>query len=302
MVLLSIGFASGKCDVYDRLNDLTRYFKDNGIVIGLVESDSNDMHFIKCVIKDEENSYNTSEIKDSFYLYAANILYDIIMDNFQSDVIHKVIKENYGYFRKDEAIDIAGRCICILNGTGTILNGEAFYYTNRKDRIIKKVYEYISDSPEMILEGFLRFRLKEFNNEIEDLVDKVVEEYLVEREYNEFIKLLKYFVEIQESNIEIVNIVINSDGNYCMYDDSYNEITESFLKEVLGENLSGDVNYDDLLVSSLITAAPHYIVIHNLSNVKNKEIIETIKNVFCDRVKICPGCSLCNSMSPLHKM
>jgi putative sporulation protein YtxC len=182
------------------------------------------------------------------------------------------------------------------------IGSDYLYYITRKDKIVKKIYEYISDSTDIIIEGFLRFRLKELNGELEDLVDKIVEEYLVEREYNEFIKLLKYFVEIQESRIDTVNVVIDAYGKYCMYDNNHNEITEEFLKDLLSENMGGEVSYDDLFVSSLITAAPRYIIIHNLFNTHNKEIIETIKNVFNERVKICTGCDLCMSKSPVHKL
>ena len=44
--------------------------------------------------------------------------------------------------------------------------------------------------------------MKELREDIEEIIDKVVEEYMVEKEYREFVKLLKYFVDIQESKIE----------------------------------------------------------------------------------------------------
>lgn len=303
MVLLSIGYASGKCDIYERLAEMSCYFKENGVSIGLVESDSEDMHFIKCVIKDEDRiSVNIPDIKNSFDIYASNIIYSALIDNFLYDIILKVVKENYSYFNEEEYEDIVGRCMDILKGTAKFLGADFCQYISFKDRIVKKIFDYIIDNTDIILEGFLRFRLKELNNELEDLVDKVVEEYLVEREYNEFIKLLKYFVEIQESRIDIVNVVIKNDGNYCIYDGDSNDITDELLKDMFNDSISGEVNYDDLLVSSLITAAPRFIVIHNLSNVKNKEIIETIGNVFCERVRICQGCSLCKGKSPAHKL
>lgn len=303
MVILSIGYTSGKCDVYERLNELSACFKEKGINIGLVESDSGEMHFIKCVIRDEDNSsYSIEQIRRSFNVYAANILYQVIVDNYQIDTINRIMKNNYQYFKDDETNEISKKCAAILNGTSTSSSEDYSIYINRKNAIVSRLYEYINENTDIILEGFLRFRLKEFNNELEDVIDKVVEEYLIEREYNEFIKLLKYFVEIQESRIAVVNIVINVDGSYCMYDDSCREITEEILKELTGENLNGDKNYDDLLVSALITMAPRYIIIHNISNIRNKEVVETIKNVFCERVKTCQGCDLCISKNPAHKL
>lgn len=301
MMLLSIGCKSGKSDVYDRLAELVSLFKEKGINIGLVESDSDDMHFIKCMVRDEDNDEQSlMEIKKSFDIYAANIIYQVIVGSFQIDLIKKILKENHSYFRNDEIDEIAQRCVNILSGAVPSSAGDYFYTMSMKDKVTEKILDYLLESTEIVIEGFLRFRLKDINNEIEEFVDKVVEEYLIEREYNEFIKLLKYFVEIQESRIDIVNIVALHDGSYCMYDNNLNDITGELLKDLINEGMSGEISYDDLLISSLITAAPRLIVIHNISGFKSKEILDTIKSVFSERVKICPGCGLCFNRA--HKL
>lgn len=301
MVLLSIGYTAGKCDLYEKLNELSSCFKESGINIGLVESDSGSQHFIKCVIRDEDGC-SVDEIRKSFNIYVSNILYGIIVDNFEMDAISKIIKNNYYYFKSNESEDIARRCVELLKGSNSSSSEDYMIYINRKNAIVNRLNEYLNENTDIVLEGFLRFRLKDMSSEIEDVVDKVVEEYLIEREYNEFIKLLRYFVEIQESRIGILNIVINMDGSFCMYDDKNAEITDEMFKELMGEGLNGEKNNDDLLVSSLITMAPRFIIIHNASYITNKEIIETIKNVFPDRMKECPGCDLCEHKSPAHKM
>ena len=54
-----------------------------------------------------------------------------------------------------------------------------------------------------------------------------------------------------------------------------------------------EINYDDLLVSSLITLAPRKVTFHSVRYFKNKELLETIKNVFYNNVIICDGCCIC---------
>ena len=294
MMLLSIGFEQGKCDILSKLEKLVRLLNDKNIRLSLVESDSDGMHFIKCVVNDEDiKGCNVSGLKKDFDIYAANIIYEIIVDNFQVETITKFLKENHSYFKDNEIDEIASRCVGILSGTTTLAGSDYLFGLNMKESMIEKIYEYVSENSDIILEGFIRFRLREFNSTIEDIADRVVEEYLVEREYNEFIKLLKYFVDIQESRIETVNIVAEYDGSYCMYDGMNNEVTEEFLRDLMNGGADSDINHDDLLVSSLITTAPKLIILHNVTNIKNKEMVETIKSVFGDRVKTCPGCSLC---------
>ena len=71
------------------------------------------------------------------------------------------------------------------------------------------------------------------------------------------------------------------------------EITNECIHEYVNEISEGEINYDDLLVSSLITFAPRKIIIHSSGRFRNKELMETIKNVFSGRVVICQGCDIC---------
>jgi hypothetical protein len=68
------------------------------------------------------------------------------------------------------------------------------------------------------------------------------------------------------------------------------------MKDFINEIPDGELNFDDLLVSTLITLAPKLITIHCISSFKNKELLETIKNVFTNRVLICNGCNLCSQI------
>ena len=159
---------------------------------------------------------------------------------------------------------------------------------------MKKIQNCIGENNEININGFIRFRMRELFEDIETIVDRVVEKHMVEKEYNEFIKLLKYFVEIQESKIQEVNIVINKRGSYTIFDENNNDIYDLFLDDLNDFNTSMmNVNKDDLLISGLITNSPEKIIIHGVENSLNIEIIETIKQVFEDKVNLCYGCSNC---------
>ena len=58
--------------------------------------------------------------------------------------------------------------------------------------------------------------------------------------------------------------------------------------------LENDMNYDDLLISSLITIAPSKIIIHSQEQHDDKKIIEIIENIFVNKISICNKCELCN--------
>ena len=118
---------------------------------------------------------------------------------------------------------------------------------------------------------------------------------MVEKEYNEFIKLLKYFVEMQESKIDEINIIIEKNGDYTIQDKKGHDIMEILVNDVSELKSNKNINIEDVLISGLITNCPLKIKIHCQENCNNKELIETIKNVFLDRVVFCNSCKICNS-------
>jgi putative sporulation protein YtxC len=118
------------------------------------------------------------------------------------------------------------------------------------------------------------YKMKKENKEREE------ELKIAEQEYNEFIKLLKYFVDIQEPKYEEIHITQNSDGTYKLIDEAGNEVHREYFDEFKREIEDSEVNYDDLLISSLITMSPKKIIINNSESIKNKELLMTISKVF----------------------
>jgi len=68
-----------------------------------------------------------------------------------------------------------------------------------------------------------------------------------------------------------------------------NDYMEGFVVELV----DNEINYEDLLISALITIAPKNIVLHYQGDCGKSATIDTIKGVFTGRVLECAGCSLC---------
>jgi putative sporulation protein YtxC len=98
-----------------------------------------------------------------------------------------------------------------------------------------KGYGSPENNDEMVLDGFIRFRLKDFRHELEKAVDRAVDDLLIEKEYSEFIKLLRYFVEIQEPKVEEVHVVVGEDNKYILLDSSLRIINNDLLEDLARE-------------------------------------------------------------------
>ena len=72
-----------------------------------------------------------------------------------------------------------------------------------------------------------------------------------------------------------------------------NDVFSDFMKELSECRIDTEAKIEDIIISGLITNAPKQIIIHHKENCINTEFIETIVNVFGDRVFYCAGCANC---------
>lgn len=242
-----------------------------------------------CTINQKEKS--TPEY-DELVLSVSNALADYIIEQYEEKLILRIINSNYCYFNTIEKKEILRLALLIIkNDDKNFLS--SLYMIRRRNIIIRKLIEYFESSEKVILDGFVNFRLKDYMKDLEEIVDKAVDDFLTEREYKEFIRLLRYFVDIQEPKFNVIHVLVGYDGKYILLDENKREITNECIQEFMNDIPEGEINYDDLLVSSLITMAPKKVVIHSSKSFRNKELLETIKNVFWGKSIICPDCELC---------
>ncbi len=290
MMLLKLAY-EGDMNIIENIQNMRQNFKAKNIVLGISESIEGNTHFIKILC--EDNAYNDS-LERMVYLYISNILYKIIVEYYRKKEMYELLSDTYFFLRHEELIEIEDKVIKILRGENISMDESYIYCMNRINSIIEKIKECIEEKQEININGFITFRIKDLIADLESIVDKVVEKHMIDKEYNEFIKLLKYFVDIQESKIFEVNIHIDKAGSYRVLDSYGENIFEDFTKDISESKLSAVGNIEDILISGLISNSPRRVVLHQEENCRNKEFLETIKNVFGDRVVLCTDCSMCN--------
>ncbi|WP_418790280.1 putative sporulation protein YtxC [Phosphitispora sp. TUW77] len=272
--------------------------QNDGIKISLEESPpTGGLTFLGYNIADYGNSsYSEEETRSIFKHYIANVVSEIILNYWEKALLKNIIRNNYYYFLPEEQEVIYDIGLNHLNH-GADPNDEAFvHYLSRKALVMQRLIEYLHTNERLIIEGFIRFRLKDYLQEIYNAADKAIDDFMLEKEYKEFIKLLKYFVEIQEPRLEIVQVLIQPSGYYKLLDGDNNNISSEYLDGFLVETGESEINYEDLLISALITIAPSRVILHYKENdISCLKATDTIKSVFGDRVKFCDGCEICEN-------
>ena len=163
----------------------------------------------------------------------------------------------------------------------------------RKNRIAHRIFDYIDREPRMVVEGFITFCMQDYLTEIKFAVEVAYEELKNEKEYNEFVNLLRYFVETQVPKVQEVNLLMGTGGIFYLWDGNGTQIDDNYMSYYLEDMLLEEINLDDVLISILITISPRRIIIHDSDSLADKESIATIHNVFQDRIIYCAGCERC---------
>lgn len=293
MQFLSIGVNEFADDIVQCVSNELQHLKNKEINFSINKINNDGSTSIVCSVNDDKNHNDKSlRVYNALIVNVSNALTDYIIKKYEEKLIGRIINSNYCYFNSVERREILNAALKIIrNDEKNILN--SLFLIRRRNIIFKNLMEYFEGSNSLILDGFVNFRLKDYMKDLEEVVDKAVDDFLMEREYREFIRLLRYFVDIQEPKFATIHVVVNYENKYTLLDESKREITNECIREFVNEISEGEVNYDDLLVSSLITLAPQRIVIHSNSQFRNKELLETIKNVFIGKVFLCSCCEIC---------
>lgn len=192
-----------------------------------------------------------------------------IQSHYEKNIVYKMF-ENYGlkYSQFNNAYNRLGK----------------FPPNKRKELIKKSLINYIEDESFLNLSGFMTFRLPLYKKELEKAVRKSLDGIIAENEYNEFIELLRFFVEMQESTVQVVHIFYD-DGKYTLLDNNFCEINDECINDFKNEMRYGVINYDDLLLSTLISLSPKVIVIHNKDDIPNRQLLSTLDKVFVNKIQ-----------------
>lgn len=253
-----------------------------------------DKYFLNSDLNIEQNHYNDrfeflffpgrkeSFYDISFYSQLGKVVNDTIMKVYIKRVIverTEKICRDYSRIEKQELMESAHYLL---------LNENCF--SMEKNRILEDVIDYIMENNSIIIDGFVNFRLNKFLYIIDLSIEKAISNYEVEKEYEEFIEMLKYFVEIQEIKTEVVNLFLEEE-KYYLLDKDYQIIEEATMEDIQKEILTDEISKVDLLISSLIVLSPLKLIIHG-ENIQS-EALNLISKIFKDKIEFCYECKIC---------
>ena len=276
-VRISAGDGAGELLVYLQKELMKDDIHGEGFIVNQEQDDG--LIEVECSKKERQRESNP------LVEQLSPVLADYLMNAYEGMLLNRVAKRNYGYLRPDER-----REIIILAQKKLRESDQNFFDTviriRRRNLVTRKLADFLNQSNHIILEGFVTFRMQEYVKELEEIVDWAVRQYLVEKEYQEFIRLLSCFVQMQKPKFQCVHVIAEKDSSFSIYDENMERVEDQWFHDLAEDQNDGVIKEEDLLISFLISAAPKQVILHNASEITNKELLETVQQVFAGRVTV----------------
>ena len=213
------------------------------------------------------------------------ILSCLVIDELEDTFLKTLILKNYFYFEASEKKEILNICFDIFSDDFNK------YFDQKYNCLINDFSSYLELNKSIILTGFVNFRIKDYLSILEEVVDQAVNTFVIEKEYFEFVSLLKVYVNSQHSTCDMVHLIYSND-NSILLDKNKNiiNISDNIMKAKYLSDISFSSN--DYALNTLLTVLPKKIYIHLIDNYVD-EFIHTLGLIFEGKIEICTDCNIC---------
>lgn len=224
---------------------------------------------------------------NKFYNFLTELIGEVVIEFYEEKILKQLINYNYFYFDEYEKNKILENCIQLI---------EPEVYTPKLfDN--KNIKEYVKENKAMFLDGFVYFRLKAYLEYLDEVVDSGVNQFVIEKEYREFISLLRVYIESKVPEYNLLHLIYIN-GESILLDEKRNIVSVS--ENIYNAKYLSDISFssNDFALNTLLCLLPRRIEIHLIDD--EDEFINTLKLIFEGRVTICKDCDICKTYKILN--
>ncbi|MEI0735685.1 putative sporulation protein YtxC [Paenibacillus sp. JTLBN-2024] len=245
------------------------------------------MTFWRC--REDDPRFIKGNVLQQIYGTAAKALAEYILQEKERELAEKILNEEFDFPEPEEHEQILKHCRMILEK-----NPEFGASWNRRSAMLEQgIQQCLSERPLLHVDGFLTFRAQSYMKELKEIVEYAVDEFIMDRQYEEFVGMLKYFVYFQQPQVPLVHLIHKGGQDVLLLDENLKPLDYRYDEGVVVERLDQkDLQMEDAVVTTLISVSPAKIVIHTRE--PHMAVIRTLTQIFEDRVEICRYCPDCH--------
>jgi putative sporulation protein YtxC len=249
--------------------------------------------YAKVTIKADLQRFEPIQMSSKTFEAISAAVTEHIFAEEESSILKEIIHKEYHYRETDDVHAIEQYCTQYLGGSGEAGHVAEHSLSRRTTKIRAQLSGFILENKHLNLGGFIRFRLHDYWEEMREVAEFAVDEFMLERQYKEFISLLKYFVYVQEAKIPVVHLIHKGGHEFTILNELLQPVDLSKVDSAVTLGLlEKDINFEDMIVSTLITVSPANIYIHTRE--PELPVIKTIGQIFENRTEVCSQCRVCH--------
>ena len=224
------------------------------------------------------------ENNEIFFDFISKIISKAIVEFYEEIIVKKLINFDYFYFDKTDKKIIFDEYKILINNISEFENKQKF------SLVYSPLRSFLKSNKSIVLEGFINFRLKEYIEYLRTLLQEAVNQFILDKEYIEFVNLLKGYVDSKIPDNKQVNLIyVNNEAILLSEDGNLIDL------EVFDSKYLSDITFsnNDYVLNTLVGLIPSKIILHLVSPKDN--FIKTIELIFGNKVLYCENCNLCNA-------
>jgi len=223
------------------------------------------------------------------------VLAEYMLSEQEPSLLRKLFRSKFGLKDEVETDALIAEAVSLLDGEPDASGGWAGRGRERRlQKLAARFSRYLEENERLHLEGFLRFRLGDYRTEVVEAAEAAIEERLMERQYQEFMSLLKSMVQWQDTKTSTVHVLHSGGHSFRLLDEEMRPLehqaeSEMEEKEKAATSIANnreEAEEESLLVSRLLAASPRHLFIHTPE--PESQVIRTIIGIFGDRAALYP--------------
>lgn len=228
------------------------------------------------------------EDKKNYCDRVGRALAEYTLSDQEPSLLRALFQNRFGLKDEFETDALIAEAVSLLDGEPDI--EESWMGRGRERRLQKlttRFSHYLEDHERLHLDGFMRFRLGDYRAEVQEAAETAIEERLMERQYQEFMTLLKSMVEWQETRTSAVHVLHSGGHAFRLLDEEMRPLDQDAHEIENGlPDVQEEQEEESRVVSRLLAASPRQLYIHTPE--PESQVIRTIIGIFGDRAALYP--------------
>lgn len=155
------------------------------------------------------------------------------------------------------------------------------------------LFKELETYKEVNIDGWISFRTQKYKVILEDMMEQVLYDYKMQKDYIQFMNFLLETKLMQQAKENVIHLVPEEEGEIILFDETMKNRTDEYIKQYCSELTEKETKIEDKVLHILVSVCPKKITIHQGSHHLNPSFLDTLRVLFKDQLTFCQGCKIC---------